>query len=90
MLSLFNIMSAATVVLNKPWRCRLPLTFFGLSSDYIQSVYEEMFSLKHHGGWSFIEAYNLPIMIRRWFIRRLQKQFEEENQQVEKSKNRSR
>tara|TARA_R110000782_G_scaffold193398_1_gene282946 strand:+ start:223 stop:372 length:150 start_codon:yes stop_codon:yes gene_type:complete len=49
-----------------------------------------MFSLKHHGGWSFIEAYNLPIMIRRWFIRRLQKQFEEENQQVEKSKNRSR
>ena len=53
--------------------------------EYIESVYEEIFQLKYHGGWSFIEAYNLPIQIRRWFLRRLQKQFEKENEQVEKA-----
>jgi hypothetical protein len=40
-------------------------------------VYEEFFILKHHGGWSFFEAYNLPIRLRRWFVERLSKHFEE-------------
>jgi hypothetical protein len=35
--------------------------FFGLSDEYIQNVYEQFFILQYHGGWSFIEAYNLPI-----------------------------
>ena len=41
--------------------------------------------MKHHGGWSFIEAYNLPIQIRRWFLRRIQKQFEDEAEEMEKA-----
>ena len=55
-------------------------TFFGLSSDYMLSVYEEFFYLKYYGGWSFFEAYNLPIMIRRWFLSRLAKQKKDENE----------
>jgi hypothetical protein len=35
--------------------------------------------MKYYGGWSFSEAYNLPIQIRRWFLDRLYKQKEEEN-----------
>ncbi len=54
------------------------LTFFGLTSKYNEAVYEQFFLLKHFGGWSFIEAYNLPIGLRKWFIERLQKQFDEE------------
>ena len=32
--------------MNRNWRYRLTLTFFGLTNKYIQSVYEEIFSLK--------------------------------------------
>jgi len=53
------------------------------------SVYEQFFLLKHHGGWSFIEAYNLPVGLRVWFLNRLVKQFEEEKQQVEAAKKKS-
>ena len=61
-------------------------TFFGLSNDYMEQVYEQFFLLKHHGGWSFIEAYNLPVGLRNWFIKRLAKQFEQEKEQVEKAR----
>jgi len=53
-------------------------------------VYEQIFVLKHHGGWSFIEAYNLPVKIRHWFVRRLKKQFDEEHEEMEKIKKSSR
>ena len=41
--------------------------------------------MKYHGGWSFTEAYNLPIRIRRWLLDRLAKQIEKENKAVEDS-----
>ena len=53
-------------------------TFFGLSDEYSESIYEEFFNLKYYGGWSFFEAYNLPIVLRRWFLRRLVNQKEKE------------
>ena len=43
------------------------------------------FILKHYGGWSLFELYNLPIGLRNWFIERLAKQFEQEKEAVEKS-----
>jgi len=61
------------------------LTFFGLDSEYIQSVYEELFLLKYHGNWSFMEAYNLPITIRRWFLQRLADQIKKENDKIEEA-----
>jgi hypothetical protein len=62
---------------------------FGLSDKYIESVYEELFLMKYHGGWSFFEAYSLPVQIRRWFLNRLVKQFEQEKKQTdEASRNR--
>ena len=39
--------------------------------------------MKYSGGWSFSEAYNLPIKLREWFIERLLKQLESENQAME-------
>jgi hypothetical protein len=60
-------------------------TFFGLGDKYIESVYEQFFLLKYHGGWSFIEAYNLPIPLRTWFVNRLAKQFEIETEEMEKA-----
>ena len=65
------------------------MTFFGLSNEYIAGVYEEFFLLKYHGNWSFMEAYSLPITIRRWFLQRLVKQVEKENEQAEEAKKKS-
>jgi hypothetical protein len=61
------------------------LTFFGLNDNYIENVYEEMFLLKHYGGWSLFELYNLPISLRRWFLQRLNEEIERRNQQIEKA-----
>ena len=61
-------------------------TFFGLSSDYMKQVYEQFFLLKYHGGWSFTEAYNLPVGLRIWFVERLAKQFEDEKKEYDKVK----
>jgi len=42
-------------------------------------VYEQIFILKYYGGWSFIEAYNLPVKLRGWFVERLAKQIKDES-----------
>ena len=61
------------------------LRFFGLTSEYLEGVYEEFFLLKYHGGWSFFEAYNLPIGLRRWFLNRLIKEKQDETTAQEKA-----
>ena len=65
--------------------CPLGPTFFGLTAEYMESVYEQFIALKHHGGWSFIEAYNLPVGLRNWWVRRLKKQFEDEKKAYEQA-----
>ena len=52
----------------------------------MESVYEQFFVLKYHGGWSFIEAYNLPIGLRKWFLNKLKEQFEREQEAIEKAR----
>jgi len=44
----------------------------------MKNVYEQFHVLKYFGGWSFIEAYNLPIQLRNWFTDRLVKQLNED------------
>ena len=60
-------------------------TSFGLDENYAENVYEQFFFLKYYGGWSFTEAYNLPIGLRDWFVKRLVKQIEKENEEVKKA-----
>ncbi|MGI9359292.1 MAG: hypothetical protein ACR2ON_07805 [Paracoccaceae bacterium] len=64
------------------------LTFFGLTDKYVEAIYEQFFLLKHHGGWSFMEAYNLPVGLRLWFLKRLQKQFKDEKKEIDKANKR--
>tara|TARA_Y100000592_G_scaffold101096_1_gene185395 strand:- start:4764 stop:4946 length:183 start_codon:yes stop_codon:yes gene_type:complete len=60
----------------------------------MEQVYEQFFVMKYYGGWSFYEAYNLPVGLRTWFVRRLAKQIEDENKAqkkaMSKAKSRSR
>ena len=56
----------------------------------MESIYEQYFFLKYSGGWSFSEAYNLPIGLRSWFTQRLIRQLEMEKEAIENaSKGRS-
>tara|TARA_B100000287_G_scaffold238525_1_gene224370 strand:+ start:487 stop:639 length:153 start_codon:yes stop_codon:yes gene_type:complete len=50
----------------------------------MENVYEQFFSLKYYGGWSFIEAYNLPVGLRVWFLKKLKEQIEKENDAMKK------
>jgi len=49
----------------------------------MENVYEQFFFLKYSGGWSFSEAYNLPVGLRTWFVKRLLKQMEDEKEAME-------
>ena len=49
----------------------------------MENVYEQFFVLKYYGGWSFIEAYNLPVGLRTWFLEKLKDQIEKENEHVD-------
>ena len=70
-----------------PWRFLSLLTFFGLTHEYMEQVYEQFFLLKYHGNWSLIEAYNLPVGLRTWFFNRLVKQKKDEAEANTPSRN---
>tara|TARA_R110002110_G_scaffold291235_1_gene505218 strand:+ start:426 stop:677 length:252 start_codon:yes stop_codon:yes gene_type:complete len=48
----------------------------------MEMVYEAFFFLKYAGSWSLAEAYNLPVGLRTWFVQRLIKQLESEQDAV--------
>ena len=60
--------------------------FFGLTDEYMENVYEQFFLLKHHGGWSLSELYNLPIGLRGWWFKRTVEEFEKEKEQADKAR----
>jgi hypothetical protein len=49
----------------------------------MENIYEQFFFLKYSGGWSFSEAYNLPVGLRTWFVQRLSKQLMDEKEAIE-------
>ena len=53
----------------------------------MESIYEQFFFLKYSGGWSFSEAYNLPVGLRKWFVDRLLKQLEAEQEAIRDAQN---
>ena len=65
-------------------------TFFGLDHNYSENVYEQMFALVFHGKISLVEAYNMPVGLRNWFLTRLKREFEEEKERHEQARNSSR
>lgn len=64
--------------------------FFGLTSDYIKDVYEQMFFMNYVGNWSITELYNLPVGLRKWFVERTIKQKEKEQEEIEKTRKKAR
>lgn len=56
-------------------------TFFGLTSDYMNSVYERIFYMIQTGNWRFFEAHAIPVTLRNWFFDKLIEYFEKQNKE---------
>ena len=41
--------------------------------------------MKYYGGWSFIEAYSLPVGLRNWYYKQLVERKKEEQKEYEKA-----
>jgi len=68
------------------WIYQSTFASFGLTSSYQEVIYEELFALKYHGGFSLFESYSIPVGLRKWFIQRLIRQKEDEKEAMEKAK----
>ena len=55
--------------------------FFGLGTEYKLGLHEEIFSLCYYGngGFTWDEVYNLPIYLRRFYIKQVTKAIEARN-----------
>ena len=62
--------------------------FFGLTPNDKDLFLEQIFALIYHLGFTYQDAYNLPVWQRFWFINRLKAEFKsaEENNQNPYSK----
>lgn len=42
-------------------------TGFGLSTDYNEKVYTQIFEMVHFANLNYTEVYNMPIHLRTWW-----------------------
>lgn len=63
------------------WTCLSGPSSFGLGPEAKEYVLEEVFHLVRHGKLSIIEAWDFPVEIRRWWLKRVTKALKEEGGQ---------
>jgi len=61
--------------------------FFGLTPNDKNLFLEQIFALMYYSGFTYTEAYFLPVWQRQWFIERVNKELKDAN---DKDGNRSR
>jgi len=64
------------------------LTFFGLNSEYRQIFRQEVFDLSTNsdGGFSFTEVWEMPIPMRKMFLKKIKEKIDKHNEAIEKQK----
>ena len=74
------------MVENRRWRWNSPHSFFGLQPEDKPLIHEQVFQLIYFGkgGFTFDEVYNMPIYLRNFYYKRLEKQYKEETTQIKK------
>ena len=60
-------------------------TFFGRNDSRRESFLEESFLLQYHLKMSYSDIRSLPVPYRRWFIDRISKEFETQNEARKKA-----
>lgn len=63
--------------------------FFGLNLEYKLGIHQEIFSMCYagKGGFTFNELYNMPIHLRRYYLKLLADAIDRENKQSEEMSN---
>jgi hypothetical protein len=64
---------------------RLDQTFFGFKAEDRVQLHESLFNLVWHGAgrWTWQDLYNMPVYLRRFWIRKLNYMVEEAKQRDE-------
>jgi len=65
----------------------LVLTFFVLSSDYRQSVLDEIYYLVKFANFSHENLIRMPIYERRYYLGKLIQEYEKKKEEADKMKN---
>jgi len=55
------------------------LRFFGLTPNDKEVYLEHIFTLMYYMGFTYVEAYNVPVWQRIWFLKRLNKEIKRSN-----------
>jgi hypothetical protein len=58
--------------------CPSGQTFFGLTSEYINNIYEQIYMMVMRTNFTFSELYSFTVSLRNWFVERTIKHFEKE------------
>jgi len=56
--------------------CPWGQAFFGLGPNDFDIFLDPIFLLMYYGGFTFTEAWNIPITWRMWFIQRINAEFD--------------
>ena len=66
-------------------------TFFGLTPKYKVFKQEQIFDLVHYsnGGFTYKDVYHMPVYLRTFYIKRLQKHFKEQKKEHDKAMKKS-
>ena len=74
------------MVMNRRWRWKSPPSFFGLQPEHRPLIHEQVFQLIYFGkgGFTFDEVYNMPIYLRKFYFKRLEKEYITEAEEIKK------
>ena len=72
-------------------RLTLDWTFFGLTPNYKVQKQEQIFDLIFHtkGAFTYNEVYHMPVYLRVFYLKRLNKYFKEKNKADKDAMNKS-
>ncbi len=73
------------------WIFHWPSTFFGLTPKNKPDIHEEVFALCYYGqgGFTHDEVYNMPIYLRRFYLKEIKKVQDRQQQEMDKIKSQS-
>jgi hypothetical protein len=63
------------------------LAFFGLTPQYRSNLFTQIHEITFHGqgGYDWHTVYNMPIWLRRFTFKLIEKHYKEQNEAIEKS-----
>ena len=67
------------------------LTFFGLTPQYRELIFNQIHDLVYHGGGGFIhsEVYNMPTWMRQFHLKKINQFLKEQSEQQKKANQQS-